>query len=101
MTDLLPCPLCGNEAEFIKALPKSGYDRVSCSGCGCEVEDPAAWNTRPAEDALRARVAELDGALRKMVRLAEFRAKCSGSEGYMKNGADIARAALKGDNGND
>lgn len=51
-TDLLPCPFCGGEAEFVGSLPKSGYDRVVCIKCYAEYsgDDEAlsitGWNTR-------------------------------------------------------
>lgn len=52
MTELLPCPFCGGEAE----LSYCGW--VSCHNCGCDGpytgdspdEAAAAWNTRDYSD---------------------------------------------------
>lgn len=78
MTDLLPCPLCGGDAELWRAHPE--HKRTAWIACmaKCSVlvskeyptdEDAiAAWNTRPAEDALRARVAELEAEWRTLAK---------------------------------
>ena len=69
MSELKPCPFCGNDARFYKV-----DNKVTCSNSSCiasvkytPIDD---WNTRPIEDAqaaeierLKARVIELSNAL--------------------------------------
>ena len=56
---LKPCPFCGTEQqqdwETGETIPYTNQSR-SCHACGCSTHD---WNTRPIEDALKARIAEL------------------------------------------
>lgn len=61
------CPLCSGTSE-IRGACAPYFGR--CRTCGTDgpvraTKEAAilAWNTRPAEDALRTRVAELEGAL--------------------------------------
>ena len=55
--ELRPCPFCG-------AMPMGEDDRYMCSTLGCVMQEDTIsakdWNTRPIEDALRARIAELE-----------------------------------------
>ena len=63
MSELKPCPFCGEPAD-------DRYNRLAkCSNKSClmnhwvDDEDffiDDDWNTRPIEDALRARIAELE-----------------------------------------
>ena len=57
---LQPCPFCGTEQqqdwETGETIPYTNQSR-SCHACGCSTHD---WNTRPIEDALRLRIAELE-----------------------------------------
>ena len=63
MEELKPCPFCGGEAKFLRAVntisgvSESGF--IECSECGCflpnadnetEAEMTQAWNTRPTPD---------------------------------------------------
>jgi hypothetical protein len=63
---LRPCPFCGKEMSEKNFFSCDGYPQA----CGCwemthaGEEAEKVWNTRPIEDALAARVAELEGALR-------------------------------------
>ena len=57
---LRPCPFCG-------AMPMGEDDRYMCSTLGCVMQEDTIsakdWNTRPIEDALRARIAELEAEI--------------------------------------
>ena len=52
--ELRPCPFCGGEAELC-------YSEVDtfCRKCNV-IQETEMWNTRPIEDELRARIAELE-----------------------------------------
>ena len=56
-SNLLPCPFCG-------AMPIGHDDRYMCSTPGCVMQEDTIsaenWNTRPIEDDLRKRIAELE-----------------------------------------
>ena len=54
---LKPCPFCGEPVEFNKFAEK-----VVCEDCGATIYSDY-WNTRPIEDALNARIAELEGKI--------------------------------------
>ena len=66
MSELKPCPFCGEPAD-------DRYNRLAkCSNKSClmnhwvDDEDffiDDDWNTRPIEDALRARIAELEAEI--------------------------------------
>lgn len=66
--ELKPCPFCG-ELEHISEEDGYTFDKETYPKCGkCTHNaqakiDSATWNTRPIEDALNARVAELESAL--------------------------------------
>ena len=54
MSELKPCPFCGGEAELC-------YSEVDTFCRKCNVmQETELWNTRPIEDELRARIAELE-----------------------------------------
>jgi hypothetical protein len=54
---LKPCPFCGGEVKEVK-LEDRGYLTICCVvGSMISVEE---WNTRPIEDALQKRIAELE-----------------------------------------
>ena len=54
MSELKPCPFCGGEAELC-------YSEVDTFCRKCNVmQETELWNTRPIEDALRLRIAELE-----------------------------------------
>lgn len=74
MNELKPCPFCGNidtthyESEYGCPTQKAYY--ISCMSCRYSIESGSSyhdadrkWNTRPIEDALRARVVELEELL--------------------------------------
>ena len=57
MSELKPCPFCGG--SNVKDEP--ALQVVICMDCGAEKDtDLGEWNTRPIEDALTARIAELE-----------------------------------------
>ena len=59
MSELKPCPFCGKE-------PAIDNNFAICVNDDCELSDywsgleDYSWNTRPIEDALNARIAELE-----------------------------------------
>ena len=56
--ELRPCPFCGGEAELC-------YSEVDTFCRKCNVmQETELWNTRPIEDALNKRIAELEAAQR-------------------------------------
>ena len=67
MSELKPCPFCGKEPSIYE---DTGY--VYCPNDDCMAADSylekailpvEKWNTRPIEDALNARIAELSQAV--------------------------------------
>jgi len=60
MSELKPCPFCGDMPASMKA-ELDGKKRYGCKNCTPNLwYTPERWNTRPIEDALNARVAELE-----------------------------------------
>ena len=61
MSELKPCPFCG-------AMPTKLNSGYTCSTLGCALQENTVsakdWNTRPIEDALNARIAELEAELK-------------------------------------
>ena len=59
--ELRPCP-------FFGAMPTKLNSGYTCSTLGCALQENTvsakAWNTRPIEDALNARIAELEAELK-------------------------------------
>ena len=57
MSEILrPCPFCGGT----KICTEKGINLNYCDNCSAE-SNVEHWNTRPIEDALQARIAELEG----------------------------------------
>lgn len=57
---LKPCPFCGGDARTMEMF---GGTFVTCGNVNCALDVEVTrltWNTRPVEDALRARIAELE-----------------------------------------
>jgi len=66
MSELKPCPFCGmNYAE--NAWDECGSEYWVCEFCGAAsgtARDEYGWNTRPIEDTLNKRIAELETKIR-------------------------------------
>jgi len=59
--ELRPCPFCGGEAELC-------YSEVDTFCRKCNVmQETELWNTRPIEDALNARIAELEALIDQLI----------------------------------
>ena len=69
MSELKPCPFCGEPVVFNKFAEK-----VVCEDCGATIYSDY-WNTRPIEDALNARIAELE-AERRWIPVSERLPEC-------------------------
>ena len=64
MSEMKKCPFCGGEADYTQIL--GNYGRVYCFTCDGGIREGRSkdgvihnWNSRPIEDALNARIAEL------------------------------------------
>ena len=55
MSELKPCPFCGGT----NICTEKGINLNYCDSCSAEA-NIEHWNNRPIEDALRARIAELE-----------------------------------------
>ena len=55
MSELKPCPFCGGT----KICTEKGINLNYCDNCSAE-SNVEHWNTRPIEDALNRRIAELE-----------------------------------------
>jgi Lar family restriction alleviation protein len=72
MRELKPCPFCGGEAAYTQILGNYGRPHeVYCSTCDGGITEGRSkdgvihnWNNRPIEDALTARIAELEAEQR-------------------------------------
>lgn len=71
--ELRPCPFCGETATLdYRVLPFGKHWFITCDCCGMMYQDVISqrkyvkdgWNTRPIEDELTARIAELESAQR-------------------------------------
>ncbi len=84
MSELKPCPFCGSKAltnifldyEDIENLPTNVIDdyepEVTCENERCIYGwwlSPKDWNTRPIEDALNARIAELEAHIDQLIEI--------------------------------
>ena len=65
MSEMKKCPFCGGEADYTQIL--GNYGRVYCFTCDGGIREGRSkdgvihnWNSRPIEDALNARIAELE-----------------------------------------
>ena len=64
MSELKPCPFCGSS----NVATEKSLDLAYCDNCCAESNDDV-WNTRPIEDALNKRIAELEAAQKEALSL--------------------------------
>jgi hypothetical protein len=62
--ELKPCPFCGGKAkeQNIIIVGRGLCKKVFCENCNIDFKTPTSivqWNTRPAEDALKAEITKL------------------------------------------
>jgi Lar family restriction alleviation protein len=94
--ELRPCPFCGSEDAYSVYLPdpysRDQYAWVNCKTCNAsggqfvqrvypddksfsrnemELESTKLWNARPIEDALTARIAELEALVDELVNIGD------------------------------
>ena len=66
--NLRPCPFCGSSNTTLDyyeiSCPQELGTIVVCNDCGASAKSIVDWNCRPIEDALTARIAELEKAQR-------------------------------------
>lgn len=68
MTENKRCPFCGCKTR-VKHLSITGQNYIGCSNANCQMPTmflESDWNTRPIEDALNARIAELEAKMERL-----------------------------------
>jgi hypothetical protein len=60
------CPFCGGSDLVDQNLGFGLWKYVHCQSCGIDGPANSDWNTRPIEDALRARLEKAEAALKEM-----------------------------------
>jgi len=70
MDELKACPFCGSSNTTLDyyeiSCPQELGTIVVCNDCGASAKSIVDWNTRPIEDALNARIAELEAENEKI-----------------------------------
>lgn len=83
MSELKPCPFCGGEAITTTFIDPDDFEYMPIEVNDCDAEvtcenercingwwlSPKDWNTRPIEDALTARIAELEAENERLSQL--------------------------------
>ena len=73
MSELKPCPFCKSNNTTLDyyeiSCPQELGTIVVCNDCGASVKSIVDWNTRPIEDALNARIAELEAENERLSQL--------------------------------
>jgi len=79
--ELRPCPFCGGELPVHYTVMKNQYVQlISCPDCNATVVSTkfrsdrdalAIWQNRPIEDALNARIAELEVFIDQLIEVGE------------------------------
>lgn len=86
MSELKPCPFCGGEAITTAFFDADDFDYMPIEVNDCDAEvtcknercingwwlSPKDWNTRPIEDELRARIAEMEEALEHVIEVGNY-----------------------------
>lgn len=69
MSELRPCPWCGEEITLSRALHDSNLCLIKCRKCKVDMGTDYsqrlfhAWNTRPIEDALNAQIKDQEATI--------------------------------------
>ncbi|WP_249194991.1 Lar family restriction alleviation protein [Burkholderia vietnamiensis] len=99
LTDLLPCPFCGGEANHIQGFkPLDDAHFIDCATCGVssKVFDTketafAAWNLRAASPANQPAAAPVDAWVAEAMRLADLHAYAGKAEDIAPNREALER----------
>ena len=71
--ELRPCPFCKSNNTTLDyyeiSCPQELGTIVVCNDCGASAKSIVDWNTRPIEDALNARIAELEAENERLSQL--------------------------------
>ena len=70
MNTLKPCPFCGGKNVLSTEL-QDGLPFIAYCQCGAENE-AENWNTRPIEDNLRNRIAELEALVERLIEISDW-----------------------------
>ena len=80
MSELKPCPFCGEKVSMISIEGSTHYWCISCEVCeydrfifGTKDKVVNVWNARPAEDAKTREIDNLKRALQQIVEIANRR----------------------------
>ena len=88
MDELKACPFCGSSNTTLDyyeiSCPQELGTIVVCNDCGASAKSIVDWNTRPIEDALNARIAELEAVIDQLIEVSEkmFTAVIAAADSY-------------------
>ena len=75
MDELKACPFCGSSNTTLDyyeiSCPQELGTIVVCNDCGASAKSIDDWNTRPIEDALNTRIAELESVIDQLIEVGE------------------------------